>query len=316
MGAAPRMSRRLPHNRLFGAAIVAAGLALVLVALAPHLFARHRRGDAGRRLRGHRVPHRPDDHRRAGRRRGPRPDRRVRAVDRAADAARLDGAGPAASSVWWRAHGRAVRLPYRIDGTRVVMLAGGLVAAVVGMLAYRQMDDRRTEPAAARPARRAAPGRAARGLRDADRGRGRARGGDGRAGRRGWPRGCAPRATPSSRRRRRPPIASAGPAPLREARCRGRGRGRWRRRRCAADQVERVVRPALAAARSWWPTGSSPSPLVQFGVAADRMRPSSDPASWRDLAAWATGRLRPDVSVLLDRAPARCGLRRDVRAGR
>src|SRR5690606_7385952 len=38
MGAAPRMARRLPHNRLFGAAIVAAGIALVLVALAPHLF--------------------------------------------------------------------------------------------------------------------------------------------------------------------------------------------------------------------------------------------------------------------------------------
>src|ERR1700754_580531 len=37
MGAAPQMARRLPHNRLFGAAIVAAGLALVLGALAPHL---------------------------------------------------------------------------------------------------------------------------------------------------------------------------------------------------------------------------------------------------------------------------------------
>ena len=32
-----RLSRRLPHNRLFGTAIVAAGCALVLVALAPHL---------------------------------------------------------------------------------------------------------------------------------------------------------------------------------------------------------------------------------------------------------------------------------------
>ena len=38
MGAAPQMARRIPHNRLFGAGIVAAGLALVLVALAPHLF--------------------------------------------------------------------------------------------------------------------------------------------------------------------------------------------------------------------------------------------------------------------------------------
>ncbi|MBO0878490.1 MAG: MFS transporter, partial [Pseudonocardia sp.] len=38
MGAAPRLARRLPHNRLFGSAIVAAGLSLVLVALAPHLI--------------------------------------------------------------------------------------------------------------------------------------------------------------------------------------------------------------------------------------------------------------------------------------
>ena len=35
---------------------------------------------------------------------------------------------------------------YVIDGTRIVLFAGGLVAAVVGMLAYRQMDDRRAEP--------------------------------------------------------------------------------------------------------------------------------------------------------------------------
>jgi len=37
MGAAPKLARRLPHDRLFGISIVLAGLALVLVALSPHL---------------------------------------------------------------------------------------------------------------------------------------------------------------------------------------------------------------------------------------------------------------------------------------
>src|SRR6202000_381484 len=37
MATAPRLARRLSHNRLFGVAIVGAGLDLVLVALSPHL---------------------------------------------------------------------------------------------------------------------------------------------------------------------------------------------------------------------------------------------------------------------------------------
>jgi dTMP kinase len=49
------------------------------------------------------------------------------------------------------------------------------------------------------------------------------------------------------------------------------------------------------------------SRLAQFGVAADRAssagQPELDPTELESLAAWATGRLRPDVSVLLDRAP-------------
>ena len=45
---------------------------------------------------------------------------------------------------------------YVIDGTRIVLFAGGLVAAGVGVLAYRQMDDR-ARAAAPRPDRRAAP---------------------------------------------------------------------------------------------------------------------------------------------------------------
>jgi dTMP kinase len=45
------------------------------------------------------------------------------------------------------------------------------------------------------------------------------------------------------------------------------------------------------------------SPLVQLGVAADRNRAELDAHELESLAAFATGRLRPDVSVLLDRAP-------------
>ena len=33
-----------------------------------------------------------------------------------------------------------------VDGTRPVLLGGGVVAALVGVIAYRQMDDRRVEP--------------------------------------------------------------------------------------------------------------------------------------------------------------------------
>jgi dTMP kinase len=38
-------------------------------------------------------------------------------------------------------------------------------------------------------------------------------------------------------------------------------------------------------------------------VAADRAEAELDPGELENLAAWATGRLRADVSVLLDRAP-------------
>ena len=41
--------------------------------------------------------------------------------------------------------------PFTVDGTRVVMFAGGRVAAAVGWIAYRQMDDRRRPVAPAAP---------------------------------------------------------------------------------------------------------------------------------------------------------------------
>jgi dTMP kinase len=71
-----------------------------------------------------------------------------------------------------------------------------------------------------------------------------------------------------------------------------------------ADLVERVVRPALDAGAVVVADRFLASPLVQLGVAADRMRADLDARELESLAAFATGRLRPDVSVLLDRAPA------------
>ena len=146
MGAAPQLSRRLPHNRLFGTAIVAAACALVLVALAPHLtvaigavalvgaFA----GIAfltGLTIIGAQV---------ADEVRG-----RIVAFVQSIVRLTLLGSMALVPLIVGLVSARTVDLfgyPYRIDGTRVVMLVGGVIAAVVGMFAYRQMDDRRTEP--------------------------------------------------------------------------------------------------------------------------------------------------------------------------
>ena len=146
MGAAPRMSRRMPHNRLFGTAIVAAGCALVLVALAPHLYVAIAAvglvgGFAGiafltgLTIIGAQV---------ADEVRG-----RIVAFVQSIVRLTLLGSMALVPLLVGLVSARTVDLfgyPYRIDGTRVVMLVGGVIAAVVGMFAYRQMDDRRTEP--------------------------------------------------------------------------------------------------------------------------------------------------------------------------
>ena len=82
-----------------------------------------------------------------------------------------------------------------------------------------------------------------------------------------------------------------------------------------ADLVERVVRPALADGAVVVADRFLASPLVQLGVTADRMQAELDAAELESLAAFATGRLRPDVSVLLDRAPAMETAAADLPAG-
>jgi dTMP kinase len=69
-----------------------------------------------------------------------------------------------------------------------------------------------------------------------------------------------------------------------------------------ADQVERVIRPALATGAVVVADRFLTGPLMQAleGQSGARL----DAGEVETLAAWATGRLRPDVSVLLDSPPA------------
>ncbi len=303
MGLAPRMARRLPHNRLFGAAIVAAGLALVLVSVAPHLFVAIGgvmlvggfAGIAfltGLTIIGIQVAD----------------DIRGRIVAFVQSIVRLTLLGSMAlvPLLIGLVAARTVDLfgiPLVIDGTRVVMLTGGLVAAGVGLLAYRQMDDRSTEPmlpdllAAVRRGKprsgtgvliavEGAPGeettdqaaRLADGLRAAGH----------------------TVVVPEGAHRDRERWAAA----TREAVLHGMRAKMLAAAAVRADQVERVIRPALEAGAVVVVDRFLASPLVEFGVAADRTRDELDPGELDSLALWATGRLRADVSVLLDRAPA------------
>jgi dTMP kinase len=307
MGAAPRMARRLPHNRLFGAAIVAAGLALVLVAISPHLFVAIGAvmlvgGFAGiafltgLTIIGSQVAD----------------DVRGRIVAFVQSIVRLTLLGSMAlvPLIVGLVSARRIEIlgyPFLIDGTRVVMLAGGGVAAVVGMLAYRQMDDRRTEPILPdllAALRRGEPRHGA-GVLIAVEGAPAEETNEqaARLAERLREAGYTVVVPDDGERDRERWAAATREAALSGARAKALAAAAVR-----ADQVERVIRPALADGAVVVVDRFLVSPLVQFGVAADRAssegaQPELDPGELESLAAWATGRLRPDASVLLDRAP-------------
>jgi dTMP kinase len=307
MGAAPRMARRIPHNRLFGAAIVAAGLALVLVAISPHLFVAIGAvmlvgGFAGiafltgLTIIGSQV---------ADEIRG-----RIVAFVQSIVRLTLLGSMALVPVIVGLVSARRIEIvgyPFLIDGTRVVMLAGGAVAAVVGMLAYRQMDDRRTEPILPdllAALRRGDPRHGA-GVLIAVEG-GPAEETTEQAARLAERLRSVgyPVVVPDSGERDRERWTAA----TREAALTGARAQALAAAAVRADQVERVIRPALAEGAVVVVDRFLASPLLQFGVAADRAssdgaQPDLDPGEMESLAAWATGRLRPDASVLLDRAP-------------
>ena len=265
--------------------------------LAPHLFLAIAAVMLVGGVRGHRVPHRAHDHRHAGRRRDPRPGQRVRPDDRAAHAARL-------------AVGRSA--DRRAGGHRARSARSRSTAP--GSSCSRAVSSRR--PSARSPTARWTTGAPPRccpicSPRCAGASRARARallvGGRGHRRRGGG--------------RRRPP---GWPARLRAAgphRRRARGRGRRSRAldgRAAGGVAVRVPRAGAGRGGDPGRPGRARGPARARGGRAGRRRPvpgraaravrrrrrtALDPGELEDLAVWATGRLRPDVSVLLDRAP-------------
>ena len=292
MGAAPRMARRLPHNRLFGAAIVAAGIALVLVAIAPHLFVAIAAvmlvgGFAGiafltgLTIIGSQIA---DDVR-----------GRIIAFVQSIVRLTLLGSMALVPLIVGLVSVHVIDVfgqPVLVDGTRVVMLAGGVVAAGVGTLAYRQMHDTRTEPMLPDlPAalRRGEPRRGAGVLIAVE-------GADARETAEHAAR-LAARLRAAGRTVVEPDGSERGrersTAAAREAELSGVRAKALTAAAVQADEVERVIRPALA---------EGAIVVVERFVASPLFHSAElDAKELEVLAAWATGRLRPDVSVLLDR---------------
>jgi dTMP kinase len=295
MSAVPTLARRLPHNRLFGAAIVAAGLSLVLVALAPHLFVALVAvalvgccaGVAfltGLTIIGAQVAN----------------EVRGRVVAFVQSIVRLDLL--ASMSVVPLAVGlvqtRVITVfgyTAHVDGTRTVLGAAGVIASLVGVLAYHQMDDRRCEPllpdllgALRRGTRRPGAGTliAVEGATAAESAEQARRLAD-------WLRAQGHRVSQPGRS-----IHSAlGPlvgATFSSTRARALAEAAVR-----ADVVEREVWPALRAGETVVMDRFLAMPLVQFDSPNEL-----DSHELDSLTSWATGRLLPDRTVLLDRAPA------------
>lgn len=298
MAGAPKLAQRLPHNRLFGIAIVVAGLALSLVALSPHLIVSlvtvmlvgACAGVAfltGVTIIGTQI----EDAIRG----------RINAIYQSLMKIILAGAIPLTPlliglvrpqdiTVWGR--------PMRIDGSRPVLLAAALLAALVGVIAYRLMDDRRTEPILADllNAIRRKPRRSTGLLVSME--------GDTVADtstqarlladwlKRPGQKEVVLATDPALDDHRLQSVLSG--AHLSGARAQALVAAAVR-----ADIVERQIRPALDRGALVVMERFVDSPLAHLSAVA-----GLDPAELEGLADWATARLRPDVTILLDRDPS------------
>jgi dTMP kinase len=297
MGGAPKLARRLPHDRLFGVSIVLAGLALILVAVSPHLavslvavaIVGACAGAAfltGVTIIGSQV----DDSIRG----------RINAIYQSMMKIIVFGSTAVVPLLIGLTKPRTVTVwgsPIIIDGTRPVMLGGGILAAIVGVIAYRQMDSRRSETIMAdlRNAIRRRPQRvnglliALEGTTVADTARQAARLAD-------WLEAVGPRpvvlaADPALDDKRLAKLVSG--ASLSGARAQALAAAAVR-----ADIVERDVQPALDVGSIVVMERFVDSPLAHLSAVA-----GLDAKELEGLADWATGRLRPDVTVLLDANP-------------
>jgi dTMP kinase len=297
MGTAPRLARRISHNRLFGVAIVGAGLALALVALSPHLaislitvaIVGACAGVAfltGITIIGSQV----EDNIRG----------RINALYQSLMKVVLFASALAVPVLvgFVRPHHITVfGQPMQIDGTRPVLLGAGVLAALAGVIAYRQMDDRRPEPIVTslvaalrrRPQRLHGMLIAVEGDTTQDTAVQSRHLAD-------WLRAGGHRvqlANDPALDERKLAAVVAG-TNLSGARAHVLVAAAVR-----ADVVERRVLPALEAGELVVMERYVDSPLAHLGALS-----GLDPKELDGLADWATGRLRPDVTVLLDRDPA------------
>ncbi|HEX4701007.1 MAG TPA: MFS transporter, partial [Pseudonocardiaceae bacterium] len=146
MATAPRLARRMSHNRLFGIAIVSAGIALGLVALSPHLsislivvaVVGACAGVAfltGITIIGSQV----EDAIRG----------RINALYQSLMKVVLFASALAVPVLVGLVQPHTIHVfgeTMLVDGTRPVMLGAGILAALAGVIAYRQMDDRGSQP--------------------------------------------------------------------------------------------------------------------------------------------------------------------------
>ncbi|WP_116050997.1 bifunctional MFS transporter/dTMP kinase [Amycolatopsis palatopharyngis] len=293
LAGAPKLARRLPHDRLFGIGIVLAGLALIIVALAPHLaialiavsVVGACAGGAfltGVTIIGSQV----DDSIRG----------RINAIYQSLMKIIIFGTTATVPLLIGLVRPRRVPVwgnSIIIDGTRPVLLVAGLLAALVGVIAYRQMDSRRTEPIMAdlRNALRRRPRRvnglliAVEGATTTDTAEHATRLAD-------WlskgSRRVVLAADPALDDKRLAALVSG--ASLSGARAQALAAAAVR-----ADIVERDVRPALDAGSVVVMERFVDSPLAHLSAVA-----GLDAEELEGLADWATNRLRPDVTVLLD----------------
>jgi dTMP kinase len=298
MAGSPKLAQRLPHNRLFGIAIVLAGLMLVLVALSPHLVVSlitvmivgACAGAAfltGVTIIGTQI----EDAIRG----------RINAIYQSLMKVILAASVGLTPLLVGLVQTRDITVwgrDMRIDGTRPVLLGAGLIAALVGVIAYRQMDDRRTEPILAdllnairrKPRRSTGLLVAVEGDTVAD---------------------TAMQAHLLADWLRRPGakevLLATDPAlddqrlqsVLSGAQLAGARAHALVAAAVRADIVERQIRPALDRGALVVMERFVDSPLAHLSAAA-----GLDPAELEGLADWATARLRPDVTILLDRDPS------------
>lgn len=297
MAFAPKLARRMSHNRLFGIAIVLAGISLGLVAISPHLaislitvaIVGACAGVAfltGITIIGSQV----EDAIRG----------RINALYQSLMKVVLFVSALAVPALVGLVRPHTVSAfgqAMQIDGTRPVMLGAGILAALAGVIAYRQMDDRATEPIMANlvAALRRRPVRG-KGLLIAVEGDTRQ---DTEAQSRhlsDWLRASGHRvqlaSDPALDESRLAAVLSG--TKLSGARAHVLVAAAVR-----ADVVERRVLPALEAGELVVMERYVDSPLAHLGALG-----GLDPSELDGLADWATGRLRPDVTVLLDRDPA------------